>query len=891
MPPGDDTEDEGAPLFPGLFGRMTGAARRRGQRILGVPGNDVIAKFEKAVTRFEKAVSKMSGTGGSSMYPSGNGGDTTIRNAPSAPGVHRGDEAPAGSWRERMKAEIKYDPSAFIMAARQIGGMASQAGGSISGYFGRQRDPMMALEGMASMGSNFGYGSRSYLMNNNASIWGGDVAGHVAIQNAAQRSGNFSIMKSMGFAGSINPLIDQSAVAAGYQGMFSSASLRAMVPFGGAAVMNGGKRNGDYGDILNRYITATTGGQGAGQMSQKEAVATFGLGGQGRATLSSYFGLDDNTIDLVQQYAAGSARAGRRVDLNNEKDVIKYLGNDFNASMQRREGRGLKGDIAMHEGTREGQKDVADALGLLEEKAKGAASALGSIIPYGGVLTGVAGKLIGVVGDLGGALATLKILGGGGGSPGVPGGGLLKGGMGLLGRGLAFGGEAAAAGAGAAGITALASGVAGFAGSKAVGHFTDNKLAKVGGGIAGGAATGAAFGLLGGPFAEITVPGGAIVGGIIGGIGGLFGDPADDTEMDRILGEKYHGQWTNLNPAFRKKLAAMFRANPKLTLSSGWRSTEQQRHLYNEWRAGRHKVPSVARPGHSNHEKGLAADVGPESEYSWLAANAAKYGLTSAAVKNEPWHVEPIGAKNMASSTASSGGMSESSPAGVGGSFTVKQGSLAYSLTNVLNSHSTARLGSGGGGGMSSLGGGSGSDAGASGPIGNQGLVDLLRSAGFSGQGLRTAYAVAMAESGGRPTAHNTNAKTGDNSYGLFQINMLGRMGPARRKQYGLSSNDDLLDPAANARVAFQMSGGGSNWGPWSTYKSGAYKKYLNADIGDPAEGGGVVMRSGGGNQVTVHLTMPLQVVKASESEAQRLVEMVATKLEHDARIKMLGGV
>ena len=107
-------------------------------------------------------------------------------------------------------------------------------------------------------------------------------------------------------------------------------------------------------------------------------------------------------------------------------------------------------------------------------------------------------------------------------------------------------------------------------------------------------------------------------------------------------------------------------------------------------------------------------------------------------------------------------------------------------------------------------------------------LIDTLRSAGFRGEDLRTAWAIAMAESGGRPTAHNPNASTGDNSYGLFQINMLGGLGPSRLRQYGLSSNEDLFDPSTNASVAFRMSGGGRNWSPWSTFKNGAYKQYLD---------------------------------------------------------------
>jgi hypothetical protein len=105
-------------------------------------------------------------------------------------------------------------------------------------------------------------------------------------------------------------------------------------------------------------------------------------------------------------------------------------------------------------------------------------------------------------------------------------------------------------------------------------------------------------------------------------------------------------------------------------------------------------------------------------------------------------------------------------------------------------------------------------------------LMSVLKKAGFSGQGMAMAYAIAMAESGGRAGAHNGNAGTGDNSYGLFQINMLGGMGPERRKRYGLSSNEALYDALTNARVAYKMSNGGKNWGPWSTYKTGAYRQY-----------------------------------------------------------------
>lgn len=95
-------------------------------------------------------------------------------------------------------------------------------------------------------------------------------------------------------------------------------------------------------------------------------------------------------------------------------------------------------------------------------------------------------------------------------------------------------------------------------------------------------------------------------------------------------------------------------------------------------------------------------------------------------------------------------------------------------------------------------------------------LRDVLYVAGFRGQNLKEAWGVAMKESTGRPKAHNDNAKTGDNSYGLFQINMRGSLGPARREQFNLEANEDLFDPLVNAKIAFHMSKGGENWSAWS---------------------------------------------------------------------------
>jgi hypothetical protein len=97
----------------------------------------------------------------------------------------------------------------------------------------------------------------------------------------------------------------------------------------------------------------------------------------------------------------------------------------------------------------------------------------------------------------------------------------------------------------------------------------------------------------------------------------------------------------------------------------------------------------------------------------------------------------------------------------------------------------------------------------------DQQLVELLSAVGFKGQDLKEAWAVAKKETNGRPLAHNGNRKTGDNSYGLFQINMIADLGVARREQFGLESNAELLNPVVNAQIAYHMSKGGKDWSAW----------------------------------------------------------------------------
>ena len=94
-------------------------------------------------------------------------------------------------------------------------------------------------------------------------------------------------------------------------------------------------------------------------------------------------------------------------------------------------------------------------------------------------------------------------------------------------------------------------------------------------------------------------------------------------------------------------------------------------------------------------------------------------------------------------------------------------------------------------------------------------LKQLLAAVGFEGKALRTAWAIAKRESNGRPLAYNGNRNTGDSSYGLFQINMLGDLGVIRKEKFDLRSNVLLFDPVLNAEITYYMTNGGTDWSSW----------------------------------------------------------------------------
>jgi len=117
---------------------------------------------------------------------------------------------------------------------------------------------------------------------------------------------------------------------------------------------------------------------------------------------------------------------------------------------------------------------------------------------------------------------------------------------------------------------------------------------------------------------------------------------------DYLTSDKPPEAVNSLDPEFQRQLLAFVQAAPNrgLSIYSGYRSPERQAEL---WQGALRKYGSpalarkwVAPPGHSFHNKGLAADLrfSDPSEIEWAHQHAADYGLKFP-LSNENWHIEP----------------------------------------------------------------------------------------------------------------------------------------------------------------------------------------------------------------------------------------------------------
>lgn len=103
-----------------------------------------------------------------------------------------------------------------------------------------------------------------------------------------------------------------------------------------------------------------------------------------------------------------------------------------------------------------------------------------------------------------------------------------------------------------------------------------------------------------------------------------------------------------LNPSFETALNQLIAdSNGKISISSGYRSPERQAQLWEEalQKYGDPEIADnwVARPGKSNHGRGIAADLrfADDAVRNWAHKNAVKYGLHFP-MSWENWHIEPL---------------------------------------------------------------------------------------------------------------------------------------------------------------------------------------------------------------------------------------------------------
>lgn len=108
-------------------------------------------------------------------------------------------------------------------------------------------------------------------------------------------------------------------------------------------------------------------------------------------------------------------------------------------------------------------------------------------------------------------------------------------------------------------------------------------------------------------------------------------------------------------------------------------------------------------------------------------------------------------------------------------------------------------------------------------------IAQVAKAAGFAGEDLVTAVAIALGESGGQ--TDNTNKNTnGSTDYGLWQINSV-------HSAFDISK---LFNPMYNAECAYVLyTNRGQKFTDWVVYKSGRYREFLDQARAGVQQAGG----------------------------------------------------
>lgn len=127
-------------------------------------------------------------------------------------------------------------------------------------------------------------------------------------------------------------------------------------------------------------------------------------------------------------------------------------------------------------------------------------------------------------------------------------------------------------------------------------------------------------------------------------------------------GEEYFANSTAVNALIQMFESAKLEGL-EMVVNSAYRSYEEQEEtaeFYRKWYGDNYVTNFVAKPGFSEHQTGLAFDIGSTSEkvfadskeYDWIIKNAYKYGFIHrfskkgeviTGFRNEPWHFRYVG--------------------------------------------------------------------------------------------------------------------------------------------------------------------------------------------------------------------------------------------------------
>ena len=103
--------------------------------------------------------------------------------------------------------------------------------------------------------------------------------------------------------------------------------------------------------------------------------------------------------------------------------------------------------------------------------------------------------------------------------------------------------------------------------------------------------------------------------------------------------------------------------------------------------------------------------------------------------------------------------------------------------------------------------------------------------AGFDDSSASTVVGIAGGESGFDPSNSTERSglmsRTGEDSVGLMQINWGYHKDKGWLQKLGITSREQLFDPATNMKAAKYLYDGRGNFGDWTVYDKGIYKDYL----------------------------------------------------------------